>query len=255
MHMNEQSIIERVRKVLNLARNAGTEGEAAAAMARASDILAKHNLTMVEIDSAPADSSGCIDSLEPVTRQSFARPGRLWKVYLQTAAATLNFCTIYTQRRGGTSSIMLVGRPNNIAVATMTADYLTTTVERLASNAWHEMGQGKRGSFIRSFSVGAATDIYWRAKRMQRDLERDAEPINLNAGSRNLPTVAGLYRSEATAVQAFLRADGIRLGRVNSSRSSNLDASAYNAGKTAGANVSLSRQVGASGGRLRIGSR
>lgn len=50
--MTNEVIIERLRKLIALAENAGTEAEAANAMARVQEILTKYNLSMGDVGSA-----------------------------------------------------------------------------------------------------------------------------------------------------------------------------------------------------------
>lgn len=47
-----EAIVERIQKILALGRRGGTEAEAAAAMAKAQELLAEHNLTLAQVESA-----------------------------------------------------------------------------------------------------------------------------------------------------------------------------------------------------------
>jgi len=68
--MPSENIVERIRKLLRLAENAGaTEAEAASALERASALLLRHNLTMDQVA-----VTGATPHPSPSSRSALAGP-------------------------------------------------------------------------------------------------------------------------------------------------------------------------------------
>lgn len=128
--------IKRVEKLLALARDArGNEHEAQNALDMAHQILEKHNLDMAVIESKK--STG-VDGKRDDTRLK----GGLykWQRELWDYTSRLNFCVYYSIRgtaKGSTYENRVIGRPVNVVMTKMMAEYLQQTIERMARE-WAE---------------------------------------------------------------------------------------------------------------------
>src|ERR1700720_1931730 len=82
------AVVARVQKILALGRRGGTEAEAAAAMAKAGEYLARYNLDMARVEGAAAGPQ----AREKVSQQTgqYLYQRSLWK-----AVARLNFCLCF----------------------------------------------------------------------------------------------------------------------------------------------------------------
>lgn len=136
----------RLRKILHLAKNAGTEGEAQAAMDRAQEILTRFNLTIAEVESRPDKAAASDAGLEGAVRQKARTTGRALYEYqhrLMAQIAQANFCLVvlrrdYVGKQYRPVGYTLVGREANVVSTRLMFDYLNETLERLvpiASNA------------------------------------------------------------------------------------------------------------------------
>lgn len=127
-------ITARIQKILALGKRGGTEGEAAAAMAKAQELLAKYNLTLSQVENA-ADP----DAKREEAKQKggiFHYQRNLWD-----AVAKLNFCMYFTHgswvlrrdgiRRKWVRHHCIVGRVVNTRSTIGMAQYLEQVIERL----------------------------------------------------------------------------------------------------------------------------
>jgi hypothetical protein len=155
----DSNIIEKIQKLRAITeRHGATEGEAIAAEQRIFRLLAKYNLEMSQIpDDEPTKRDTRIEA------DSADRPSSVWKQYLYTAVANLNFSECFTWRQ----HIIVVGtRANRIATLEM-ASYLIETVQRLANKETAEVPGDERRRFRHSYAEGCATRIYERLEQMR----------------------------------------------------------------------------------------
>ena len=93
--MIDSNIIEKIEKLRAITERRGaTEGEAIAAEQRMFRLLAKYNL---EISQIPDDEPTKPDT--GIASESAERPSSVWKQYLYTAVANLNFSECFTWRQ------------------------------------------------------------------------------------------------------------------------------------------------------------
>ena len=192
--MIDSNIIEKIHKLRAITERRGaTEGEAIAAEQRMFRLLAKYNLEISQIpDDKPTKPDTRIES------ESAKRPSSVWKQYLYTAVAYLNFSECFTWRQ----HIIVVGtRANRIATIEM-ASYLVETVERLANKEAAEVPGDERRRFRHSYAEGCATRIHERLEQMR--VEAQAGRMKAEDPNSLLPALADLYQTHGARVDDFI---------------------------------------------------
>jgi Protein of unknown function (DUF2786) len=227
--MIDPHIIEKIRKLRALTERRGaTEEEALAAQQRMFALLARYNLELSQIpDGEPTKPDTTIES------ETAERPSNVWKQYLYTAVANLNFTECFTLR----GHIYVIGtKANRIATMEM-ASYLMATVERLANESAAEVPGDERRRYRHSFAEGCAARIYERLEALQAEAAagrmKAADPDSL------LPALADLYQTNKARVDDFITN---HFGKL--SHRTHRASGGYIAGYAAGDKVGLHRQVG-----------
>ena len=148
------AVIEKVVKVLRLARGAGTEAEAQTALALAQRLMYAHDIAESELDPGPEPQS--ID--DRVIEETGAQVA--WKEYLGAVIAE-NFRCAYivsVSRSTGAVRLVLVGRRDDAAVAVeayQTSVYVASHLAGQCAAARAPADQaGARASFLTGFLKG-----------------------------------------------------------------------------------------------------
>jgi Protein of unknown function (DUF2786) len=230
--MVDGSIIDKIRKLRAITERRGaTEDEAIAAEQRMFRLLAKYNLEISQIpDDEPSISDNRVES------ESLERPSSIWKQYLYSGVASLNFSECFTWRQ----HIVIVGtRANRIGTLEM-ASYLIDTVERLANKKAAEVPSDERRRFRHSYAEGCATRIYERLEQMR--LEAQAGRMKAEDPNSLLPALADLYQASKARVDDFIADHFGKVYRRTHYASAGHDGG-YVTGYNAGEKVGLHRQV------------
>lgn len=223
--MNQNPIIEKIKKLLALADNAAaTEGERDNALRMAHGLLAKHNLDMGQV-TASQQCEG---------REMHVNPtwGMLWCRQLSQQVAKLFFCNYYygTKVNATRMNHHFIGKSSNVVTAALMADFLIHSIlKECRSRGWHNLS-----CEARSFATGAVRVITERVKALMKSPEGESESTAL--------VVRNLYETEFEANEAFIESTGTRLV-TKSARSTAVDGRAYAAGKDYGSKVGLDIQV------------
>jgi hypothetical protein len=138
-------VVRKIQLLLNLAaRTEGNEAEAAAAMARAQEILAKYNLDLAEVQDKVV--AGGTAAREQDTKRDYAASQRSamyqWQRNLVQAIAEANYCRYWVEEKNTTSwrdpkkqirakRHKVLGRVVNTTTVMIMVDYLLDTIERL----------------------------------------------------------------------------------------------------------------------------
>jgi Protein of unknown function (DUF2786) len=236
------NIQDKIKKLLALGERAGTEAEGMAAMAAAHAILARHNLTMADIQAHSPDAEK-VEGDDGLIAPSRAFD---WQELIYPAIAELYFCefliTLANRKRGTPRKYTVVGKPGNIAVVKYLAQYLIRSGDKLAtSSAIARADDTQAGAtaaemqkWVSSFRMGYAARINARAAR-----EIAAAKADKMADETGTALVLSpLYSSSKAANAAFIAAE---FGRVSHRKKSIEPASGegYRAGQEAGEAVSL----------------
>src|SRR5215471_536800 len=162
--MNDrETIVERIRKLLRLARDKGaSENEAAVAMAKAQKLMLEHDISNVE------------EKVEEVAVRGDWRDADVddkWVNLLSQAAAKLYNCRTVKRGMMGKYQVQFVGKPSNVLVAADTFEWLMEQVQALykqglrtfKSQMGGSLAQSTRGDFRRSFKEACALRVFHRA--------------------------------------------------------------------------------------------
>lgn len=237
-NMQIEDILKKIQKLLALAGNNPSVEEAAAASARAQQMMDEYHLSMADIDSAalnqadPMGRSEVKDEFEP----AMAR----WKQIFVSRLARLHDCRCYVQtpRYGQRlKQTMLIGRETDRQVIGYLATFLIREIESLAhfDYKWNNQGLGNSGrrNWVENFASAACEVIIGRMATEKHAFQATA------AG--NAVTI-----SRDGAVDLYMRQIGLRLG---AGRSYHLDgnAEARANGREAGQGITWRSGVGANG--------
>ena len=220
------NILDRIRKVLVLARRGGTPEEAATAAAKVQELLFAHNLTLAQVELAELAGSDYLRVNESVGAHSSS-----WKVscrrYLLTILARHNFCRmIHTG-----DQFAVIGRRHDAEAALSIYRWLDEYIS--AAAARNRTGPGTAP--LRSFYFGAVSEI---SGRLHDQRQRDEQ----QAGGQAL-VLASDSRLKIFTQKLFPHP------RKVDSRSPS-DYAAWQLGKQTGRTVALGRPLQKQGGRV-----
>lgn len=224
----DKKLIEKIRNLMALAEDSGaTQAEAEAAMGKAHELLAQHNLSVTDLNDTDEEVGEDTHDNKPWNQQ--------WEKQIWLSIAHLNFCDMYTLNRGTRPhSYVVIGRESNRIATQHVAEFVVNTGKRLALEH-AQNNSGNSVSLSNNFKKGFAAGVCLKARQI-------IEQAKTQKGTPGTGLVlANLYDVTAHENQALLDAANLRKTRAKISVT---DASAAVAGKDAGSKVSLSRQVG-----------
>ena len=229
-------ILEKVKKLLALANNAGaSEGERDNALRMAHGLLAKHNLDMADLQVHLQ-----VEGREDCINATF---GMTWCRQISNSIAKLFFCRYYFGKKINGTKIEhhFVGKTSNAGTAALMSEYVISSILAECRKKW----KYNLAPESRSFASGAARVI------AERVIDMIAEAKPEGSTSTSLVIVA-LYKTEIEANEAFLKKAGTSL-LPGKARKSHVNVAAYNQGKEHGATIGLNVQV-ANRNQLKIGN-
>ncbi|MGI8492835.1 MAG: DUF2786 domain-containing protein, partial [Acidimicrobiales bacterium] len=146
--MPPDDVVERIRKLLRLAEDAGaTEAEAAAALERASALLLRHNLSMDQV--AVASGEGPPITEHPI-RTGWAGS---WRGTLLGILARHTLCSPIVSRQGKVDTVIVVGRPANVQATHALYDWIAAQLERFGLEEWSTFSQEQRAAVAGSAGI------------------------------------------------------------------------------------------------------
>lgn len=249
--MTQIEVIEKVKKLLALANNAGaSEGERDNAMRMATKLLARFNLSIADVESSLSDREKRDLDLDP------KRSG--WAHTVYNGLANLFYCVYY---KNGDDKGVMVGKTVNTTTASLMADYV---IESIAKEAVARAGlskldslfgvqsteNGKGKDWAQDFCLGASIAVFNKCVELRKREEtlNEAEKIQ---GTGTSMTLAGYWDQERAKNLDLLKKMGVNLR--DSAQVKIKNESALDAGKRHGQSISLNRQVGAGPQNLRLG--
>jgi hypothetical protein len=180
-------VIDVAEKLFALGRNNDNEHQAAAALAKAQQLLDDNGLEVAHLGQSKTGAHGA--------REDNKLAGGLygWQRDIWAAAAKSSFChyqSIKGLERGSKYEHRLVGRKENVLVARLMAEYLQQTIERIAQEWARDMGY--KSCFVReaiAHREGIATRLVERLEVMRRErLEADERKKREEAASARHPS-------------------------------------------------------------------
>jgi hypothetical protein len=238
----QRKAIDQIEKLLRLAGKNTNQNEAAAATAKAQDLLAKFNLDMSIIEQSSGATAG--------RREDTKFEGGLYHFQREVweAVAQLNFCFYWNQyswdpnkksmsrrnRRlrasdseytrslgmgGYTFQHRVVGRTVNVRATKNMADYLLTTIERMARERFPEPSQfftRRAVSYREGLAEAVIGKVFDRRRHLlkqeemtQRDAKRAADKMQREGVSTATTlTLSSLRKSEHDANVDFIYGEG-----------------------------------------------
>jgi hypothetical protein len=171
--MSISDVTSKILKLFAKAESTDNPNEAAAFIAGAQRMMAKHSIAEAELELA-----GAIDHAEPVEDpEPLEETGRVWKTAISCAIVEANSCTVYHRgyRKvvGGmrasraTTRVHIIGTKSNLEKVRFLYGYCCDAVDRLANK---QAGRGR--NWIYSYRIGCA-DAIVSAIRFEMDFIRD----------------------------------------------------------------------------------
>lgn len=216
---DQEAILDKVQKLLNLAAKNSNEAESTAAAAKAQELLLKHNLSTAALEKT---SGGSGKRMQEEVEGGFYRYQReVWE-----QVARLNFCRHWVQKKWvapeervrGTRfkrRHVLIGRQVNVRTTINMAGYLLAAIERITREVCAEKRiENTVGNWAMSFREGMAhriTEKLWErrqdliAAEEKRMREAQARAAAAGVSSSTELTISSLAQSEADANRDFVR--------------------------------------------------
>lgn len=153
-------ILERIKKLLRLAQNAGSEHEAANAARRASQLMAQHEIHAASINLDSPDEKRAVEEIDKCHPVTFTKKRVAWHLRIASAVAASYGAECYTN--GGydgaeENGIRFFGRLSAVQAAAYTTQYLIRKVEEITDK------QAPQGLYARryrnAFRLGCASRI------------------------------------------------------------------------------------------------
>ena len=227
--LENEKIINRIKKLINLAENEGaTEGERDNALRMAHATLAKYNLAMSDIEGSEPEENRIELQFDAYNSKAFKT--------VCNSAAKLYFCKCFTSKMSPGEvknwrkrcHYYFIGRESNTITAKLMAEYLIKSIER----EQRKLGAGE------SFNLGAAYAI---ANRVENIIE-NKEPNSEFSESTALAVVS-LHKSEQSANDNYLANKGIVLVSKRQRQVNINNWEDYSKGTNFGENINLNNQI------------
>lgn len=157
-----EKIVDRIRKLLRLAKDKGaSEAEAASALAKAQELMLQHNIDHVDDEDKPGIVQGEI---------SPDRWDSKWHLYIANAVAELFTCRTLWNKQ---CNFRFVGMPLNVQAAEVTFPFVIDQIETLYKeglNAFKQqvgkLNQQTRSDFRTTFKEACAMRVLKKAREI-----------------------------------------------------------------------------------------
>jgi len=164
-----EKVLDKVRKLLRLARDKGaSEAEAATALAMAQKLMLEHNIKDVEEEFEIKAVFG--------NWLKLGRSMQQWQEFTASAIAKLFNCRVTVIRKRGL--VRFVGKPENIEVCGLTYFWVLEQIEKIYKEGLAEyrgmesLSQQDRAAFRTSFKQGCAARVSHRVNEMVANIRR-----------------------------------------------------------------------------------
>jgi hypothetical protein len=219
--INMDRVIEKVQRLLNLAAKNPNEHEAAAAAAKAQELLTAYNLDMTVLEQGNSGSGKREDARIRGGMYQYER--ELWG-----QIARLNFCYYFVTRernkekyRGRSWSFKhrLVGRVVNTTATKVMGEYIQGTIERLCRERFPSASQFFSREAV-AYREGMADAVWYKLDAKRREMKAaekkrhdKAEADRVRAARAGVSlattlTIADVVKSEEAANYDFLYGEG-----------------------------------------------
>jgi hypothetical protein len=230
-------VLDRIRKLLRLAQNAGSEAEAALAAQRAAELMAQHEVHEAQIRlDEPDHAPEPIETAHEVTKRAGKRVAWHWRVAKAVAKS------YGTQPYWSNGAIVLFGRLSAVQAATYTTQYLLREIQELCDK--HCEGQRPGRAYRNAFRLGAASRVatrLWVKEVITLGDAAEAAPVATPSPSDGVMVLIERDRAEVKNAYEKYSRRFVTMSAIGSTSSSD----GYTAGKEAGDRIRLSGARGA----------
>lgn len=189
-----EKIIDRIKKLLRLAEDEGaTEGEAAAALAKATELMTIYGIERAACADRPGTIELVVGERSPLKKQ--------WHLRCAEAAGLL-FNVRVLQYRSFGKSYAFVGREENVRVAELTTEYIIAQICTMLKQV-QPADPDARTKFRKDFNTAAMRCITRAYRITQEQREKGV------SGSTALVVVG--YRDQcASEIEEWMKKQGVR---------------------------------------------
>ena len=223
----DKKLFKRMQKLLAMSKDASSPKEAEIAMRRLYSLLAKYNISQVELENEE-------DLI--ITTDFSVQYNRPWIRRLFLSVCRLYFCGVYYQQYGRKAHLYVSGEEFNREYATALCENLVKSIHRLARQESKNLYSKIDNSYVMSFKNGASITICERAI----DMRTKAMQGDLNVEDTTLPVLRSVYEKHELAIKDHYADLKLNLETKRSSMSIN-NYSGYEAGQKYGNTVNLGR--------------
>jgi hypothetical protein len=168
---DKTKIVERIQRLLALATSSNVN-EAAAAAAKAQELMARYDIEQAALDVESGDDDVAV-STEVLLEMGARVEG--WKGILAAALGDANSAKVYTSKTFNSAgktqnTFQIIGTKDQANTIRYMFAYLVNEVERLAKGA-----DGSGRSYLASFRLGAASVIATRLREAATDARKQVE--------------------------------------------------------------------------------
>ena len=234
--MDEDKVIDRIRKLFKLAADNPSPAEAAVALAQAQRMMHRHRIEQTQLDAPDEEEIGLYVD-EPIATGSTIPA---WKQAIADVIAELNDCvSLVSESRSPVGDRMerimvIAGRRVDFEAVVLMYNWIANIIEeaaartssRLASERFGSSGMGRR--WINSFRHGAAAEVEERLLQEQR-----SQRVQLAAD----PTTGAALAIRSEAVEEWMQ-EHID-ARDAGSPASSVDPEAFHLGAAVGRSMPL----------------
>jgi hypothetical protein len=217
----ETAIITKVKKLIALGTNEGaTEGERDNAMRMAHGLLAKHNLSMVDVKD---NDVSCVKVENDYYDER-------WCAIVSNYVAKLFFCFCYSQKSQKTktkATFCIIGKEANATTAVLITNYVLKSIQK----------ERIKGNYGRSFSNGAAQRIAYRVNEIINKVDES------EFSSSQALAVINLHKTEIEEAMDFVKKQcGVSLVAAKR-KDTKQNLNEFMAGVNYGNGISLNNQI------------
>ena len=223
-------LIEKMKKLLAMSGSKANENEAMIATRQLHAMLAKHNMSLSEIEESDND----------IAEDRELQRNRPWKRPVALLVARLYFCELYMSAHDNRKShFVFVGTEANRTFAIHIFKMIVSTIERESRSESRKLYGKQNSGFVRSFWAGAKDRIIERCE----DLITEAKSGKLQDEEGNtLPALLSTYERNELQVKDWMSTNlSLTKGRASRTRITNSAGAAK--GREAGGRVQLSRAL------------
>lgn len=225
----DDKLLRRMRHLLAMSQDKSSENEAMIAMRRLHSLLAKHNISLTELErdeeEINQDSSGSVVDWP-------------WKRVVFSSIAKLYFCSMYrVPLRKNYADYFIMGTESNRTFALAMAHQAVSLIEREAKKECKAVHGKVVSNFISSFHNGAAQRVYERCDDL---IDQAIAGTMEDDEGTTLPALVSTYLVNQKKIEEFAAGLGLRTKKT---RTKARNQEAINRGRKAGDRVGLNRGI------------